>query len=161
MITYTRGDITLEPSFANPVNVVGVMGRGLAHTVAQRWPGCVTSYKKACRERTLRPGTVLAWRKADGWIFQTPTKRHWSQPSTYELVEASMKALVAEAERLGVARVGIPRLGCGLGGLKWPHVRQMITAAANQSPVEFRLYGDAAIQEADRRTRPRCTAALA
>ena len=152
MVTYAEGDVTAEQSFANPVNLVGVMGKGLALQVARRWPGCTGPYKDACLKRALAPGRVLAWPKPEGgWIFQTPTKIHWRNPSTAGLVRASVRALLAEARRRGVGTVGVPRLGCGLGGLGWPAVRWIIEEEAEQSPVTLRVYGTPAQEPAERR----------
>ena len=126
MISYCRGDVTNENSFANPVNLVGVMGKGLALTVRRRWPGCDLPYRRACTTGELASAGVLAWPKpGGGWIFHTPTKRHWRQPSDLGFVRVSAASLRAEAERLQVQSVGVPRLGCGLGGLQWTQVHTM------------------------------------
>ena len=142
MVTYAEGDVTAEESFANPVNLVGVMGKGLALQVARRWPDCRGPYKAACLNGKLSRGRVLAWPKPKGgWIFQTPTKVHWREPSTAGLVRASVRALLAAAARRGVHTVGVPRLGCGLGGLPWTEVRRIIHEEADPSPVTLRVYG--------------------
>ena len=140
MLSYREGNVMQEPNFANPVNMVGVMGAGMALQVARKWPASVEPYRAACRSRTLAQGHVFAWNHGQGWIFHTPTKRHWREKSTYELVESSLQALVERAEALRVDVVGVPMLGCGLGGLGATQVIQLMQKHCQQSRVEFRLY---------------------
>lgn len=136
MIRTVHTDITRARHFANPVNLVGVMGAGLARQVANRWPACVESYRVACRDRILRPGTVLTWRRPDGGIiFQAPTKHHWRDPSDVDLVRQTIDALFAQADRLKLAELHLPALGCGLGGLSWQgQVEPLVSAAAGCRP---------------------------
>ena len=141
-VTYRAGNILREEAFANPVNLVGVMGAGLARQVRGAWPGVMHPYRIACRTRALREGTVLAWRRDDGgWIVNTPTKRHWRDPSDLELVDASIRALAAEARRLALRTIAVPPLGCGLGGLPWNVVHDMLRDTWRGHGTRLRIYG--------------------
>ena len=66
-------------------------------------------------------------------------------------MRASVRALVAEAARRRIDTVGVPRLGCGLGGLDWPEVRAIIEEEAGASPVTLRVYGTPATEEPEPR----------
>ena len=66
MITFVRTPLDLSMNFTNPVNLVGVMGAGLAKTVATTFPDCVPSYRADLRSGRLRSGTVTAWRAPAG-----------------------------------------------------------------------------------------------
>jgi O-acetyl-ADP-ribose deacetylase (regulator of RNase III) len=44
---------------------------------------------------------------------------------------------LADAERRKVPRLGIPRIGAGLGGLPWPDVAAVLRGAAAKSVVEL------------------------
>ena len=142
MIEYKSGDILSEPAFAVPVNLVGTMGAGLALKVAHRWPDCVSAYKAACRSGALAVGSVSVWHQPGGVrLFMTPTKVHWRSKSTALLVETSVYALLDECGRQGVACVAVPKLGCGLGGLRWSEVRPLIVRAAEPHPsLTVRIY---------------------
>lgn len=133
----------------NPVNTVGAMGAGLAKQFATRWPRMLHDYVRACRAGELQPGTVHAWRNpaalqavptvphaADDrrwdpfwvsprWIVNVPTKRHWRDPSRLADVEQGLAALAAWIEATEPSWVAVPALGCGLGGLPWPQVRDL------------------------------------
>lgn len=141
-IRYTTDDILNAKAFCNPVNLVGVMGKGLAAEVARRWPACVGAYRGALRTRALREGSVTAWKRPDGgWILQVPTKRHWRDRSPLELVKASIEGIGRVCTRHGIATVAVPPLGCGLGGLEPSLVQPLVLEAAAAYPeIEWTLH---------------------
>jgi O-acetyl-ADP-ribose deacetylase (regulator of RNase III) len=53
---FTSGDIfkTDAKSIVNPVNCVGVMGRGLAKQFKQQFPEYYKEYKRHCRQELLQ-----------------------------------------------------------------------------------------------------------
>jgi O-acetyl-ADP-ribose deacetylase (regulator of RNase III) len=63
------------------------------------------------------------------YIINFPTKRHWRGKSRIEDIEAGLKALIEVVRRLDIKSIGIPPLGCGLGGLNWREVRPLIEQA--------------------------------
>jgi O-acetyl-ADP-ribose deacetylase (regulator of RNase III) len=120
---------TMAQAIVNPVNCVGVMGKGLALAVLKRYPLCLPSYQEACRNGTLRPGTVLAWptgKTLPSHVIQFPTKRHWSKPSSLDDIKIGLPALVECLRENGIESVAIPALGCGNGGLDWSAVEPVI-----------------------------------
>ena len=66
MIHFTRGDIFTQPveALVNPVNCVGVMGRGLALQFRRRFPNVFLAYRDACARADVQPGRILS--SADG-----------------------------------------------------------------------------------------------
>jgi O-acetyl-ADP-ribose deacetylase (regulator of RNase III) len=63
------------------------------------------------------------------YIINFPTKQHWRGKSRIEDIEAGLKALIEVVRRLDIKSIGIPPLGCGLGGLNWREVRPLIEQA--------------------------------
>ena len=128
-LIFLRGDLFAAPvdCLINPVNCVGVMGKGLAREFKRRYPAMFASYQEACRAGRLRPGRLHIWQAPDGArIVNFPTKRHWREPSRYQDIEAGLDALRGYLEAQGPVRVAVPPLGCGLGGLDWERVKDMI-----------------------------------
>lgn len=155
MITLMHGDIlegvTEEhgcmevDSFVNPVNCVGIMGKGLAAQVLRAFPAASDSYIRACRQGKVQLGKIYAVHRAAEWnphvIFHFPTKVHWRDDSTLMGIAAGLASLVTEVHVHNVRSIAIPALGCGNGHLAWKDVRPMIEAAFQPVPrVEVRLY---------------------
>lgn len=144
-IRYTSGDLLEDDARAlvNPVNCVGVMGKGLALQFKKAYPAVFEAYREACRDGRVSPGHVFAVELPDGrLILHFPTKRHWRQKSRMEDVESGLGSLAEEIRSHGIQSIAIPQLGCGLGGLQWPEVRSRIRAVLGPiSEVDIRLYG--------------------
>jgi O-acetyl-ADP-ribose deacetylase (regulator of RNase III) len=129
MIQFTRGDMLAVPADirVNSVNCKGVMGTGVALAFKQRYPEMFRDYQRACRDGTLRPGTLHVWKNLTGdWVVNFPTKRDWRDPSRYEDIRTGLQELRRYLQEQGRVSVAIPALGCGHGGLDWGRVSSMI-----------------------------------
>jgi O-acetyl-ADP-ribose deacetylase (regulator of RNase III) len=140
MITYKSGDLLSEDAEAlvNPVNCVGVMGRGVAAHFKRAWPENFDAYAAACRRHEVQPGRMFVFenggKAGPQYIVNFPTKRHWRDKSIIEDIEAGLSALVVEVRRRGIRSIAIPALGAGLGGLDWADVRPRIERAMRELP---------------------------
>ena len=87
MLNFKQGDIFEQDAEAivNPVNCVGVMGRGLALTFRNRFPDNYREYARACHENQVVPGRMFVfktyWNTNPQYIINFPTKRHWRDRS--------------------------------------------------------------------------------
>jgi hypothetical protein len=59
-------------------------------------------------------------------VFYLITKAVYRDKPTYESLAGSLESMKVLCEVLGVNRIGIPRLGCGLDGLQWEQVREIL-----------------------------------
>ena len=145
--SFAAGDLLDAPADAicNPVNLAGVMGRGLALQFRQRWPESYRAYRAALRSGALGRGRVHAHRLPDGrHVLHCPTKDHWRDRSSIALVRATIDAIGPCCVLHGIRSVAVPPLGCGLGGLDWTDVRALLLAAAARHPeLRWLLYGPA------------------
>ena len=142
MIQFTKGDITDDEVFVVPVNTVGVMGKGLALTVAKKFPLVEKSYRSACRMRLLQIGRVFPVHIPGRSIYCLPTKKDWRNPSSIAYVKEGLRGLVTTLHKSSDAGynpgcISIPKLGCGLGGLDWKDVKPLIEKTAQS----LELYG--------------------
>ena len=133
MIRFATGDIFAQPvdAIVNPVNCVGVMGRGLALQFKQRYHEAFLGYRDACAQGQVVPGRMFLFDTRAGrprWIVHFPTKRHWRHPSAIGDIDAGLQDLAIVIPRHGIASLAIPPLGCGLGGLDWQAVRPIVEA---------------------------------
>lgn len=140
MIRYVQGNIfhSRTEAVVNPVNTVGVMGAGLALTFKRAAPENFQIYRKACKRRNFKLGSVLTVRLKNDrpvqYIINFPTKGFWGNPSRLEDIEAGLWALVREVEELEIESVSVPPLGCGLGGLRWSDVEPLIHDILGTAP---------------------------
>lgn len=148
MLHYRHGNL-LEASaqaYVNPVNTVGVMGKGLALAFKNRFPDAYDAYRTACKRGEVSIGRVFVYDRGEGtgrpqMILHVPTKRHWREPSQMAFVEQGLRALVDAVERRGISSIAVPALGCGLGGLSWSEVRPRMVQALQALPhVEVYLF---------------------
>lgn len=148
MFKYKVGNIldTECKYILNPVNCVGTMGKGLALQIAKAYPESVDPYKKDCQYGSLSIGHLTSFNAKDGKIIiNFPTKDHWRDPSKYRYVESGLENLAFYIEFSGNKNshlsFAIPPLGCGLGGLKYDFVHELIQIYLSEfKTMTFELY---------------------
>lgn len=143
MITFVTGDIFSSPAqvLTNPVNVVGVMGNGLAAEFKARFAEMFADYSQRCEKGEVQPGRPYLWENEHAQILNFPTKRHWRDPSLLDDIELGLQYLVAHYQDMGIHSIAIPALGTGLGGLKWTDVRLLIEKhLSNIADLEVFVY---------------------
>lgn len=142
MIHYVSGNIFDSPTqtLVNPVNTVGVMGKGLALEFKKRYPKMFEEYKKQCRDGWLYVGSFMLWRAKDHFVLNFPTKKHWKDPSSLIYVEAGLLSFVNEYESYGVSSIAFPKLGCGNGGLDWKAVKPVMERYLQELPIDVYIY---------------------
>jgi O-acetyl-ADP-ribose deacetylase (regulator of RNase III) len=106
------------------------MGKGIALQFKKAFPENYKRYKKACDKGQVKTGEMFITETGrinnPKYIINFPTKQHWKANSKIEDVEAGLRALRREVERLGIESIALPPLGCGLGGLRWKDVSLLI-----------------------------------
>ena len=140
-VEYSDGDIFTchAECLVNPVNTVGVMGKGLALMFKRKWPDNFETYRELCEMKKLETGSVHLYMTDEEdplWIANFPTKAHWKDPSKIEYINEGLDCLKTLLETFDVGTVAIPALGCGLGGLSFDQVSNAIE----------RVFGDSAIK---------------
>lgn len=126
-------------TITNPVNVVGVMGKGLALAFKQRYPGLIIPYENACRNREFEAIGLFIYNSDDYKILCFPTKHHWKDPSDLNLIEDGLKILASSYRWYDITSISLPALGCGLGGLEWNTVRSLIYHYFEDHPLEVEV----------------------
>ena len=82
MYAYAKGDLFKSGAQAlvNPVNIVGVMGNGLALQFRKRFPDMFRAYVRACKAGEVQPGRMWIYRTdmtaGPEFVICFPTKRH-------------------------------------------------------------------------------------
>ncbi len=120
-------------AFVNPVNCVGVMGKGLALQFKRAFPDNFKAYAAACRRGEVDPGRMFVFETGrlihPRYVVNFPTKRHWRDKSRMGDIVSGLRTLVEEVQARGIRSIAVPALGSGLGGLDWEEVRSRIEEA--------------------------------
>ena len=127
----------------NPVNLVGVMGAGLAKEIKIRYPEVFQKYKNACDKGAFQEGQLQLCKQSDVWILNFPTKRHWRDASDLDLIEKGLQTFVKTYEQKGITSITFPKLGCGLGGLDWEkEVAPLMHKYLDDLPIQIEVCGE-------------------
>lgn len=128
----------------NPVNLVGVMGAGLAKEFKQKYPDMFEEYKTACLNGSFKEGDLQLCKVADKWVLNFPTKRDWRDPSDISLIEKGLQKFAATYKAEGITSVAFPKLGCGLGGLEWSVVGPLMHKYLDNLQIDIQICGEPA-----------------
>ena len=101
-----------------------VMGAGIAKECRDRFNNIDLRLANLIKKNgsiTQQLGTY-----SNGAVIAFPTKNHWRDTSSIELIRKSCHELNALIETRGFKKVLLPRPGCGNGGLNWNEVKAII-----------------------------------
>ncbi|OJJ15706.1 appr-1-p processing domain-containing protein [marine bacterium AO1-C] len=147
MINLTKGNLfeSTAQAIVNPVNTVGVMGKGLALQFKERYPENFKHYRQAFETKELTTGKMLLFEVGEEatprYIINFPTKKHWRGKSKMEYIEDGMVDFVKLIQTHDIQSVAIPPLGAGWGGLDWEEVKACILKYLEPlEEVEFWIY---------------------
>jgi O-acetyl-ADP-ribose deacetylase (regulator of RNase III) len=139
MIEHRTGDLFKSDitALAHGCNTVGAMGAGIAVEFKRRFPQMYLAYRDLCRTGQFKGGEVLVWDDdAPYTIFNLATQAHWQLPAKPEYIEQAVIKMLIEAGRRGISQIAMPRIGAGLGSLRWYEVEEILERCApDESPV--------------------------
>ncbi len=131
-------------ALVNTVNLVGVMGKGIALQFKQKYPTNFKLYKKACENNEIAIGKLFVTEEQSMFdskiIINFPTKTDWKKPSEYIYIEKGLIDLVSVISRCNISSIAIPPLGAGNGGLDWDRVKSMIESYLKDLPIDIYVY---------------------
>ena len=145
MIIETSGDLLKYEAdvLVNPVNCVGIMGKGLALQFKKEFPENFNLYRDYCRKGNLHPGYYFSTNIENKIILNLATKDHWRNPSHLADIELGIDSIRKFLNDFPNLSIAIPALGCGLGQLDWHmQVKPLIFTALSQNKSNtIYLYG--------------------
>jgi O-acetyl-ADP-ribose deacetylase (regulator of RNase III) len=124
------------------VNVVGVMGKGLASRFKYMYPDVYVFYQNLCKNKILKLGTpyIYVSEKFERKFLLFPTKGHWREKSKIENIEKGLKWFIDNYKKYDIKSASFPALGCGLGGLKWEDVGPLMFKYLNKLDIPIEIY---------------------
>jgi appr-1-p processing enzyme family protein len=121
----------------NPVNTVGIMGKGLALQFKEKYPENFEKYKKYCQKGDFTVGKLLIINEKNKKIINFPTKIHWKNKSKLQYITDGLAKLKIAIEKRKINSIAMPKIGCGLGGLDWDLVFLEICKFYNELSSEI------------------------
>lgn len=113
-------------ALVNPVNTNGVMSKGLAREFRDKYPLNFKNYAEKCLKYRLHAGDILTFEENGRSIVNFATKDNWKNPSKIEWIHKGLLSVMDFIVLKEIQSIAIPKIGCGLGGLDWLTVKQMI-----------------------------------
>lgn len=97
------------------------MGAGIAVVFVKNFGN-----KELLRSSGVRPGGFAKLEVRGRLVYYLVTKeRSWDKP-TYESLESSVSKMFQDLRDSNQTQLAIPKIGCGLDGLKWEKVRDIL-----------------------------------
>jgi hypothetical protein len=141
------------------VNIVGIMGKGLASTAKYRFPDVYVLYQDLCRNRILQMGKPYLYKRESSfdsqladepsplsnansqtWFLLFPTKRHWKENSDINAIEKGLRWIQDNYRKEGIKSLAVPALGCGLGRLEWRGVGPLLCRHLSTLNIPVQIY---------------------
>ncbi len=141
------------------VNVVGIMGKGLASRAKYQFPDVYVVYQDACRRRKLQMGKPYLYKReafideeladepgtlpainANKWFLLFPTKRHWRDKSDLQGIREGLRWIKNNYAAQGIKSLAMPALGCGLGRLDWRDIGPIMCQELADLTIQVTIY---------------------
>ncbi len=117
-------------NIAHGCNAVGLMGAGMAKTIADKYPDNYKAYKKACNNGSFVNDMVLPWTDGETTIYNLYTQFQPGNNAKVHLIHMAVCAMIEHANEGDI--IVMPAIGCGIGGLYLHQVVSVITQAEKQ-----------------------------
>lgn len=123
------------------VNCKGLMGSGIAVLFKEEFPEMHTKYVELCEAQKLKLGMVWPWKdeELELTVFNMATQFKPGRNADMDAVKTTVQKVLAYCEKKGLESVALPRIGSGIGGLKWDEVAAEIEKLAGPSKVHVVL----------------------
>jgi uncharacterized protein YwgA/O-acetyl-ADP-ribose deacetylase (regulator of RNase III) len=128
-------------TLVNTVNIVGVMGKGVALEFKKRFPDMFVDYQRRCEVGLVRIGEPYLFTPLfPPNVLNFPTKSHWRGVSKLRDIVAGLEYLERHYQDWGITSLAVPPLGCGNGGLEWRVVGPTLYAHLSRLEIPIELY---------------------
>lgn len=143
-VTQHVGDLftSTAPALGHGVNTKGVMGAGIAVEFRRRYPQMYDHYRETCRRGALQPGDTLPW--FDGpsrrFVFNMASQDKTGADAKLAWLESSLGESCATLAQFELTTLAVPRIGCGIGGLKWDDVLPVFELSAVRYAIHIEVW---------------------
>lgn len=135
-----NGDLFSSPATASLAHCVGAdltMGAGIAVMFKKKF-GKMDELKK----QNIEKGGVAVLKDEGRFIYYLVTKDKsgfYSKP-TYQALEMSLEAMRGHMNENDVKELCIPQIGCGIDGMEWPKVEEVLRRVFEKCDIQITVY---------------------
>jgi hypothetical protein len=134
---FVKGDVLEEAAIESGKRAFAFgAATGLAAAVRKRWPGVgqVLDDENGGTTKSVEPGEVVEWRDGDLLIFVLGIQRGEGKPKV-SWIERSLRTVLSRAEKEGVRRILIPRLGGD-----WTRIKKMLGEVGATTTIDLVVF---------------------
>lgn len=152
---FVKGNLleATEPVIMHGCNAQGVMGSGVAKYVREKWPEAYEDYKEFC-STTENSAELVGYNhyfdvsndSGAKVLINAITQNTFGEgkQARYTAILECVDQADLDCDDLtddeGILHIAIPLIGCGLGGLKWEILKELLDEFEERHPVEFTVY---------------------
>jgi len=142
MIKEIKGSLFDSPTkvIAHGANTLGIMGAGIARSIKAIYPNNFKTYNEKCLKGEFKLGDVLLVEDNKRIVANLGTQNELGAHASLQAVKLSFVLLMEELQKLGLKEVAIPKIGCGIGGLEWKDVREIVEEVSENYGVTVLVY---------------------
>jgi len=120
------------PNYAHGCNCSGAMGKGIAVQFREKFPEMYQEYKHLCKTQSFLLGDIFVYNYGAGFVFNLGTQQSWKTKAELSAIDNSLRKMFNYASENKISKIAIPKIGAGLGGLKWEDVKNVIENIAKE-----------------------------
>lgn len=133
-----KGDMFATPglgALAHGCNTHGFMNAGLARSMRLKYPEMYDEYKDMCHRGLFKLDDVYRyWDKTGIYIFNLATQNAPGPNADLASVGNTVWEALRQCKWLGVATLGLPLVGSGIGGLDRDEVLEVLLQCSRGNP---------------------------
>ncbi|XP_071383456.1 ADP-ribose glycohydrolase OARD1 isoform X2 [Centroberyx affinis] len=137
-VQYVSGDLFSCPqdeALAHCISEDCRMGAGIAVMFKKKFSGV-----EELKEQKKMMGQCAVLKRGRRFVYYLITKKKASQRPTYESLAQSLEDMKSHCVVNGVRRISMPRIGCGLDGLKWETVSEILEEIFRCTDIFITVY---------------------
>ena len=132
---YKKGDI-----YAHCISADFVLGKGIAKTFKEKFPELKKKKELVTEYRIRSARRFMPVESENVIIGNLITKKFYYSKPTYSPLTESLIELRKYMIDNELKRVLMPKIGCGLDGLQWELVKQIIEKVFEETEIEIKVF---------------------
>lgn len=127
-----------EYYFAQCISADFAMGKGIAlefnkhFQIKKHLKQTYPNYLQTWKEQHLQYDCIL-----ENKVFNLITKQHWRSKPTYQTLQGALRQMKAICLEKKILKLAMPLIGCGLDGLEWEQVSEMIQKIFSDTQIDI------------------------